>query len=220
MLACSLARAHPHRSCAKFLRVLAGPHREFAVASGRSLQRLFDHRPSDGVIYHKRNIRCSFRNEHASDIGIIIDRGVGERQVAIPHVSNASLPAPDHDVGWDLVAALTNPPRHPIDGRLRRGQPELSLACTRSRILAIIRRPAARAARSALNGDSARAISSALTNSRMPRWRGTRAGAAVVFPRAVRPADDDDILQRTQPLCQKCSEINNIDGKRQVYEEI
>src|SRR6202011_4258125 len=85
----------------------------------------FDHRPSDGIIYHKRNIRCSFRNEHASDIGIIIDRGgVGERQIAIPHVGNASLPAPDHDLGWDLVAALTTSPRHSIDCCLRRGQPE------------------------------------------------------------------------------------------------
>ena len=190
--------------------MLASSHPESAEWSGLSLRGLFYHCPADGIMYHKRRVRSSFRDENTCSIRVIMDLGtVRERQVKMAHIGQPRLPAPNHDVLWNTMSACARPASDALKRRFRRRQPKKekrhtpaarltvakprdiraaragrleSKALTAAFIRSIISRPAATAACSALYGESPRAISSALTNSRMLSPRGTSRRAVVVFP--------------------------------------
>jgi len=73
---------------------------------------------------HKRGLGRSFRDEHTRCIRVIMDCGnVREGQIEMPHIGYPGLPTFDHNVPWNVVAALADAPRDAIERRLRRWQP-------------------------------------------------------------------------------------------------
>ena len=189
--------AHSGRTGARIPQSLCGWHRESLATSYLSRRCLFDHCPTGGIVHQKGSFRGSLRDEDTTFVRIIVKEGqVCQRKIKMAHVGQSGPITMDHHVIRDVVPSGTRRATLSSaacgDGNhrntsvtrqrailQRRSRPtwarpeqvvsnaKLCRSLTRPRIRSIMSRPAVAAVRSALNGDNPRAISSALTNSRM-----------------------------------------------------